>query len=151
MSNNPSRHTNLKEQRRKFLGLTPQQSSDLEQIDQEGQERGDMGSGRNGYQQSTCLSLEELQPFDLVRLQTANSEYNIFIISPESGLSFIQGGRHLPLPMQCEFRGAHLDGLLVLEGSIEIGLGVEIWEKQKRIITSAVQAFTINRISDRIS
>lgn len=94
---------------------------------------------------SKRVLLNSLCSFDVIYIHTRNSIYRIYLLSPVTLRVMIQGGRHFPDSVEAIIRGANLGGYLHTDGSIEVGFGLEFCVDGKRIITSPVESFLVER------
>jgi hypothetical protein len=107
----------------------------------------DLNNDESLRQRLEILLVTTLRSFDLIQLKTVNSDYNIFVLSPESGLSLVQGGKYFPFPVEVVICGANLGGHLHTEGIIEVGRGLELMGQNRRIVTSPIEQIRVQRAS----
>jgi len=103
---------------------------------------------REHPESARSVALSTLRPCDTVFVQTRSSHYRVFLLDPESGRSLLQGGNYFQEPTEVTVKGASFGGPVVKPGSIDTGLRLEISTGGRRLITSPVEAFRIERIVD---
>jgi hypothetical protein len=96
------------------------------------------------------VALPALAPCDTVKVRTHNSDYEIFVLDPESGRALVQGGRFFPQPMEAIVRGSTFGGCMLKMGWLGVGLHMEISAYGQSVITSPVQALTVERMTDAL-
>ena len=90
------------------------------------------------------ISLRDLDPLTTLLVRTCNSHYRI-VISQNTEV-FVQGGQFFPDVTAARLEGSSFGGSFLKVGWIGVGLRMEIWANDLRIITSPVCA--IDRESD---
>ena len=96
-----------------------------------------------------ALALAALQRSDTVFVQTRSSNYRIVLLDPRSGRALVQGGRYLEQPIEATIAGSGFGGPILKLGSIDVGFRLEISANGKRLTTSPVQSFRVERVSEQ--
>ena len=91
------------------------------------------------------IALRALTQFDMVRARTQNHEYYIFLIEPETGKAYVQGGRFFEQPIEATVSGSTFGGCMLKMGWLGVGLRIEICAGGQRIVTSPVKSLQIER------
>lgn len=91
------------------------------------------------------FSLRTLSQFDTVCASTQNNEYYIFLLDPESGKAYVQGGRYFEQPIEATISGSTFGGCMLKMGWLGIGLRIEICAGGQRIVTSPVKSLRVER------
>lgn len=91
------------------------------------------------------VALRTLSQFDTVRACTQNNEYYIFLIEPETGKAYVQGGRFFAEPIEATVSGSTFGGCMLKMGWLGIGLRIEICAGGQRIVTSPVKSLRVER------
>jgi hypothetical protein len=89
------------------------------------------------------LALRTLAPFDLVCARTLNNDYYIFLLEPETGKAYVQGGRYFSKPVEATVSGSTFGGCMLKMGWLGIGLRIEICAEGQRIVTSPVKSLHV--------
>lgn len=97
------------------------------------------------------VALPALAPCDTVKVRTYNSDYEIFLLDPESGRAFVQGGRYFPQPTEAIVNGSTFGGCMLKLSWLGVGLRMEISAYGQSVITSPVQALTVERATDALA
>jgi hypothetical protein len=97
-----------------------------------------------------AIALAALERCDTVFVQTRSSNYRIFLLDPKSGRALVQGGLYLGQPVEATVAGSGLGGPVLKIGSIDVGLRLEISANGKRLTTSPVQSFRVERGSEQV-
>jgi hypothetical protein len=90
------------------------------------------------------VQVEELAKHDLLSIRTANSEYEIVVIHPESAHVMVRGGHHFPDYTFAYLSGSSLNSSITVHG-ISVGYGVELFIGNRRIKTSTVRKIRLFR------
>ena len=93
------------------------------------------------------LELKTLNRFDTIIVRTANSQYRIFLLDPETGRVLLEGGQLITEPMEVMIIGASFGGSVVRPGWISVGLRIEACAGGKYIRTSIVQSLHLEHQS----
>jgi len=97
------------------------------------------------------VALPALAPCDTVKVRTHNSDYEIFLLDPESGRAVVQGGHYFPQPMEAIVNGSTFGGCMLKLGWLGVGLRMEISAYGQSVITSPVRALTVERATDAMA
>jgi hypothetical protein len=89
------------------------------------------------------IHLRELDPLTTVVVQTHNSRYRIVITGGTSAI--VQGGKFFPDPTPARIDGSGFGGSVLKTAWIGVGLKMEIFANDQRIITSPVLDVTLER------
>ena len=84
------------------------------------------------------IHLRDLEPLTTLLVRTCNSLYRI-VISQNTAV-FVQGGQFFPDVTAARLDGSSFGGSFLKVGWIGVGLRMEIWAGDQRIITSPVRA-----------
>ncbi|MBO0799714.1 MAG: hypothetical protein J2P31_12910 [Blastocatellia bacterium] len=95
------------------------------------------------------VTLETLSPCDIIHVRTCNSDYEIFLLDPESGRALVKGGKLFALPMEVTVSGSTFGGSMLKLGWLCEGLPMELNANGQRILTSPVQNLRIEHQSAR--
>jgi hypothetical protein len=91
------------------------------------------------------IALRTLAQFDIVCAATQNNEYYIFLLDPENGKAYVQGGRYFEQPIEATISGSTFGGCMLKMGWLGIGLRIEICAGGQRIVTSPVKSLRVER------
>ena len=89
------------------------------------------------------VTLPSLEACDTIHVRTHNHDYEIFLLDPESGRALVEGGRFFVEPTEATVVGSTFGGCIIKLGWIGIGLRLEINLDGQPIITSQVQAISV--------
>lgn len=95
-----------------------------------------------------AVALAALKPCDEVLVQTRCSNYRIFLLDPQTGRALVQGGHYLGQPVEATVTGSTSGGPIIKVGSIDVGHRMEITVHGKRLTTSPIQSFRVERVSE---
>ena len=87
------------------------------------------------------IELPTLVASDTIVLRTANSDYRVSLLNPETGQAILQGGQ-ITEPVEATVLGSSLGGVL-RTGWIGVGLCLEALAYGSYIRTSPVQSFCV--------
>jgi hypothetical protein len=87
------------------------------------------------------IHLREVEPLTTIVVQTHNSRYHIVMTGGTSAI--VQGGKFFPDPTPARIDGSGFGGSLLKTAWIGIGLKMEIFANDQRIITSPVLDVTL--------
>jgi hypothetical protein len=99
--------------------------------------------------ENNAIALAALQPCDTLLVQTRRSNYRIFLLDPQTGRAVVQGGQYLGEPVEATVTGSTSGGPIVKTGSIDVGHRMEIAVKGKRLTTSPIESFHVERAPDQ--
>ena len=83
---------------------------------------------------------DELEPLELLRVQTRNSSYELAVLPGCSGRVLVRGGRYFPEWTRVHFLGCSVGGALLKRHAVHTGLRMEFCWAGRRVITSPVCA-----------
>lgn len=89
------------------------------------------------------VTLEALEPYVTIRVQTHNSDYEIFLLDPKTGRALVRGGRYLQEPVEAIVNGSTLGGCMLKIGWLGVGLQMEIYVNGCQLVTTPVQALQV--------
>ena len=95
------------------------------------------------------VTLRALAPFDTLSVATCNSEYQLFLLDPETGRVLIRGGRFFAEPAEAVVNGATFGGGRLKLGWVGVGLPMEISVNGQLLITSRVCSLRVEHEQDR--
>ncbi len=93
------------------------------------------------------VTLETLKPCDTIHVRTRNSDYEVFLLDPESGRSLVRGGKYFAEPMEATVSGSTFGGSMLRLGWLGVGLRMEICVNGKCVATSPVQELRVEHES----
>ena len=89
------------------------------------------------------VTLDSLNAFDTILLQTHNSEYRILLLDPQTGRALVDGGTYLVEPSEALVRGSAGPGSAFKGGVICVGCRLEMWVDERAFITSPVKSVEV--------
>jgi hypothetical protein len=92
------------------------------------------------------VTLETLKSWDMIHVRTCNSDYDIFLLEPESGRAVVRGGKYFAQPEEATVSGSTFGGMLMLGWLCE-GFQMEFNANGRRIVTSPVQELRVEHES----
>jgi hypothetical protein len=92
------------------------------------------------------VQLENANALEAFVVRTANSTYEITVLSPATGEILVRGGAFFPVVTRARLAGASLGGSFLKRHGIYVGFRLEFVSEQTPIVTTPVQ--TIARGSD---
>jgi hypothetical protein len=90
--------------------------------------------------------LGTLEACDTIRARTRNSDYEIFLLDPESGRALVRGGEYFTEPIEATVSGSTFGGCMLKVGWLGVGLRMEIYADGQRTVTSPVQSLRVERV-----
>jgi hypothetical protein len=93
------------------------------------------------------IALQTLKPCDTIHMRTCNSDYNIFLLEPESGRALVKGGEYFAQPMEAIVSGSTIGGSMLMVGWLGVGFRVEFHANGRHIVTSPVQELRVEHES----
>jgi hypothetical protein len=84
------------------------------------------------------VTLKTLKPCDMIHTRTLNSDYEIFLLDPESGLALVRGGKYFAEPREAIVSGSNFGGSMLKLGWLGRGLSMELSVNGDRIATSPI-------------
>jgi len=98
------------------------------------------------------VALARQAPFALIKVQTLNTIYRIFLLDPETGRGLMEGGQYLSEPEETTLGGSVLSDGSFKQGWIGKGCRMQMWAKGRFLSTSPVQSVRVEQpISDHHS
>ena len=92
------------------------------------------------------VQLEDASALEAFVVRTANSTYEITVLSPTTGEILVRGGAFFPVVTRARLAGASLGGSFLKRHGIYVGFRLEFVSEQMPIVTTPVQ--TISRGAD---
>ena len=89
------------------------------------------------------IQVEELAEHDLLSIRTANNEYEIVVIHPQTARVMVRGGHYFP-----DYTLAYLSGSSLNSHGISVGYAIEFFIGSRRIKTSPVRNIRVSRDSE---
>ena len=89
------------------------------------------------------VTLDSLNTFDTILLQTQNSAYRILLLDPKTGRALVHGGTCLVEPSEALVRGSAAPGRAFKGGVICVGCRLEMWVDERALITSPVKSVDV--------
>ena len=86
------------------------------------------------------VQIDELPVLERLLVRTANSTYELTILSPHDGEVMVRGGNFFPLSARARLAGACLGGSFLKLRGIYVGFSMELWRDGEAIVTSAVRS-----------
>ncbi len=93
------------------------------------------------------VTLGTLEACDTIHARTRNSDYEIFLLEPESGLALVRGGKYFAEPVEATVSGSTFGGCMIKSGWIGVGLRMEIYANGQHTVTSPVQALSVEPVA----
>jgi hypothetical protein len=93
------------------------------------------------------VTLGTLEACDRVYARTRNSDYEIFLLEPESGRALVQGGKFFTEPVEATVNGSTLGGCMLKTGWLSVGLRMEICVNGMRTVTSPIQSLRVEHVN----
>jgi hypothetical protein len=93
------------------------------------------------------MALQTLNPCDTIHMRTCNSDYDIFLLEPESGRVLVKGGKYFAQPMEATVSGSTIGGSMLMVGWLGVGFRAEFNANGRHIVTSPVQELRIEHES----
>ncbi len=89
------------------------------------------------------VMLETLEPCDTIHVRTCNSDYEIFLLEPESGRALVKGWKYLAELVEATVSGSTFGGCMLKMGWLGVGLRMEVNADGWRLVTSPVQELRV--------
>ncbi len=89
------------------------------------------------------VHLDDLSALERLIVQTANSTYEIILISHASSNVLVRGGAFFPVFTQVRLAGSSLGGSFLKLRSVHVGFRLELGTERGFIITSPVRSVAI--------
>ena len=90
------------------------------------------------------VQIENANALDAFVVRTANSTYEITVLSPATGDILVRGGAFFPVVTKARLAGASLGGSFLKRHGIYVGFRLEFVSDQTPIVTTPVQTITVN-------
>ena len=105
---------------------------------------------RSAHEMSSSgdVTIESLQPFDTVLLQTYNSNYRILLLDPKNGRALVEGGDYIVEPTEALVCGSAVVGDEFKPGTISVGCRLEMLVDERVILTSPVKTVSVKHNGD---
>jgi hypothetical protein len=97
---------------------------------------------------SDGIHVADVCPLERVNVRTANSLYEVIVLSPETGNILVRGGVFFPVFMPARLAGSSLGGSFLKLRSIHVGFRLEFSTDRGFIITSPVRSVAIAPAAD---
>lgn len=97
---------------------------------------------------SDGIHVADLPPLERLVIRTANSTYEIVVLSPASGSVLVRGGAFFPVFMPARLAGSSLGGSFLKLRSIHVGFRLELNTERGFIITSPVRSAAVAPSAD---
>ena len=88
------------------------------------------------------VQLESVNALEAFVVRTANSTYEITVLSPPTGEILVRGGAFFPVVTRARLAGASLGGSFLKRHGIYVGFRLEFVSDQTPIVTTPVQTIT---------
>lgn len=86
------------------------------------------------------VQTQDVEDLSVLRVHTRNSTYDLVVVSGGVGQMLVRGGRYFPGWTPVCFLGCSLGGGLLKRHSVHVGLRLEFYWGDRRIVTSPVAA-----------
>jgi hypothetical protein len=105
-------------------------------------------SSWSGRDWSDGIHVGEVSPLERLVVRTANSLYEVIVLSPATGNILVRGGAFFPVFMPARLAGSSLGGSFLKLRSVHVGFRLEFGTDRGFIITSPVRSVTIAPAAD---
>jgi hypothetical protein len=105
-------------------------------------------SSWSGRDWSDGIHVADVSPLERLIIRTANSTYELIVLSPATGNILVRGGAFFPVFMSARLAGSSLGGSFLKLRSVHIGFRLEFNTDRGFIITSPVRSATIAPAAD---
>ncbi len=92
------------------------------------------------------VTLGTLEACDMIYARTRNSDYEIFLLDPESGRALVRGGKYFAEPVEATVSGSTFGGCMLKTGWLGVGLRMEISVDGVRTVTSPIESLRVERV-----
>jgi hypothetical protein len=92
------------------------------------------------------VALTALEACDTIHVRTRNSDYEIFLLDPESGRALVRGGEYFAEPVEATVSGSTFGGCMLKAGWLGVGLRMEVSVNGQRTVTSPVKSLRVERV-----
>jgi hypothetical protein len=97
----------------------------------------------NAVASAEGVALSDMAPVTQLLVRTNNTLYRIVALHPHASAILIQGGRFFPEMAEGRLCGSSFGGGLLKTNWIGVGLRMEIYGAEGRIVTSPVRSITV--------
>ena len=97
---------------------------------------------------SDGIHVADVSPLERLNVRTANSIYELIVLSPATGNILVRGGAFFPVFMPARLAGSSLGGSFLKLRSVHVGFRLELCTTRGFIITSPVRSVTIAPAAD---
>jgi hypothetical protein len=97
---------------------------------------------------SDGIHVADVSPLERLIIRTANSTYELIVLSPATGNILVRGGAFFPVFMPARLAGSSLGGSFLKLRSVHIGFRLEFNTERGFIITSPVRSATVAPAAD---
>ena len=97
---------------------------------------------------SDGIHVADGSPLERLNVRTANSIYELIVLSPANGNILVRGGAFFPVFMPARLAGSSLGGSFLKLRSVHVGFRLELSTDRGFIITSPVRSVAIAPAAD---
>lgn len=97
---------------------------------------------------SDGIHVGDVSPLERLIVHTANSLYEVIVLSPATGHILVRGGAFFPVFMPARLAGSSLGGSFLKLRSVHVGFRLELNTDRGFIITSPVRSVAIAPAAD---
>ena len=97
---------------------------------------------------SDGIDVADVSPLERLNVRTANSIYELIVLSPATGNILVRGGAFFPVFMPARLAGSSLGGSFLKLRSVHVGFRLELSTDRGFIITSPVRSVAIAPAAD---
>jgi len=97
---------------------------------------------------SDGIHVADVSPLERLNVRTANSVYELIVLSPVTGNILVRGGAFFPVFMPARLAGSSLGGSFLKLRSVHVGFRLELSTDRGFIITSPVRSVAIAPAAD---
>ena len=92
---------------------------------------------------SDGIHVGDVSPLERIIVRTANSLYEVVVLSPATGNILVRGGAFFPVFMPARLAGSSLGGSFLKLRSVHVGFAIEFAVDQRAIVTSPVRSISV--------
>jgi hypothetical protein len=92
---------------------------------------------------SDGIHVADVAPLERLVVRTANSLYQVIVLSPATGNVLVRGGAFFPVFMPARLAGSSLGGSFLKLRSVHVGFRLELSTDRGFIITSPVRSVAV--------
>src|SRR5215510_6103896 len=96
------------------------------------------------------VTLMTLKACDTIHVRTRNSDYEIFMLDPESARALVRGGEYFAEPVEATVSGSTFGVCMLMTSWLGVGLRMEIRVNGQRTVYSPVQSLRIEHVDFRV-